>query len=85
MVITSRYVVLSDERKEGLMRLTFHEPTGAIIAGFEDAITVTGFECTYYRQGNLPSEADRKIADLHPSAAGHEERLKAVAKLSPQW
>ena len=59
MVITSRYVALSDERKEGLMRLTFHEASGAIIAGFEDAIT--DFECTYYRQGNLPPQFSPRI------------------------
>ncbi len=54
MVITSHYVALSDERKEGLMRLTFHEPSGAIVAGFEDSIT--DFECTYFRQGSLPPQ-----------------------------
>ncbi|MCX5880371.1 MAG: hypothetical protein NTU74_00675 [Deltaproteobacteria bacterium] len=59
MIITSRYVALSDERKEGLMRLTFHESSGAIIAGFEDAIT--DFECTYYRQGSLPPQFSPRI------------------------
>lgn len=59
MVITSRYVALSDERKEGLMRLTFHEPSGAIIDGFEDSIT--DFECTYYRKSNLPPQFSPRI------------------------
>ena len=59
MIITSRYVALSDERKEGLMRLTFHEPSGAIIEGFDDAIT--DFECMYYRQGNLPPQFSPRI------------------------
>ncbi|MFH0994357.1 MAG: hypothetical protein V1844_02520 [Pseudomonadota bacterium] len=59
MVITSRYVALSDERKEGLMRLTFHEPSGAVIDGFDDAIT--DFECTYYRQGNLPPQFSPRV------------------------
>jgi hypothetical protein len=59
MVITSRYVALSDERKEGLMRLTFHEPSGAIIDGFEDSIT--NFESTYYRKSNLPPQFSPRI------------------------
>ncbi len=60
MVVTCRYVALSDERKEGLTRLTFHEPTGAIIEGFEDA--VADFECIYYRQGSLPPQFSTRIA-----------------------
>jgi hypothetical protein len=59
MVLTSRYIALCDERKEGLMRLTFHEPTGAVIAGFEDS--VTDFECTYFRQSHLPPQFSTRI------------------------
>ena len=89
MVIIGRYVALSDERKEGLMRLTFHESSGAIIEGFEDSIT--DFECTYYRQGSLPPLFSTRIgmslqtalkslrhrieADLAPFVASMRRRL----------
>ena len=89
MVLTSRYIALSDERKEGLMRLTFHEPTGAVIKGFEE--DVTDFECTYFRQGHLPplfsvrmesslqtalkSLQDRIAEDLAPFVASMRRRL----------
>lgn len=89
MVVTSRYIALSDERKEGLMRLTFHEPTGAVIESFESA--VTDFECTYFRQGHLPplfspritiplqtalkSLQDQITADLAPFLASMRRRL----------
>lgn len=59
MVITGRYIALSDERKEGLMRLTFHEPSGAIIENFENSIT--DFECAYFRQGALPPQFSHRI------------------------
>ena len=59
MVITSRYVALSDERKEGLKRLAFHESSGAIVEGFDDSII--DFECTYYRQGHLPPQFSPRI------------------------
>jgi hypothetical protein len=80
MVITSRYVALSDERKEGLMRLTFHESSGAIIAGFEDSIT--DFECTYYRQGNLPPQFSPLIG-LPLQAALHSLQHRIEAELAP--
>ncbi|MGD9974387.1 MAG: hypothetical protein AB7S77_15105 [Desulfatirhabdiaceae bacterium] len=59
MIITCSYVALSDERKEGLTRLTFHEPSGAVVEDFEDA--VTDFECSYYRKGNLPPQFSTRI------------------------
>jgi hypothetical protein len=80
MVITSRYVALSDERKEGLMRLTFHESSGAIIAGFEDSIK--DFECTYYRQGNLPPQFSPLIG-LPLQAALHSLQHRIEAELAP--
>lgn len=76
MVITGRYVALSDERKEGLMRLTFHESSGAIIAGFEDAIT--DFECTYYRQGKLPPQFSPRIGlALQTALKSLQQRIEA--------
>jgi len=73
MIITCSYVALSDERKEGLTRLTFHEPSGAVVEDFED--TVTDFECSYYRKGNLPPQFSTRIGLTLQKAIFHPNRI----------
>ena len=52
MVLTCRYVALSDERKEGLVEVGMHESTGAII---EDLETLwPKFSSEIYTPGKIP-------------------------------
>lgn len=52
MVLINHYVALSDERKEGMVRLTIHEGTGALIPDFEDRLTE--FLITFFDPGKTP-------------------------------
>ena len=52
MVLTCRYVALSDERKEGLVEAGIHEGTGAIIEGLE--LVWPEFRPEFYTPGNVP-------------------------------
>jgi hypothetical protein len=52
MILKSRYVALSDERKEGLVEVGVHENTGAIVEGFETLWT--NFRPQLYVPGKVP-------------------------------
>jgi hypothetical protein len=52
MVLVSHYVALSDERKEGLVRLTVQEETGGLIPDFEAHFPE--FQITFYETGKIP-------------------------------
>jgi hypothetical protein len=52
MVLVSHYVALSDERKEGLVRLTVQEETGGLIPDFEAHLPE--FQVTFFEPGKIP-------------------------------
>ena len=52
MVLISHYVALSDERKEGLVRLTVQEETGGLIPDFETHLPE--FQITFFEPGKIP-------------------------------
>ena len=52
MVFVSHYVALSDERKEGLVRLTVQEETGSLIPEFEAHLPE--FQVTFFKPGRIP-------------------------------
>ena len=52
MMFDSHYVALSDERKEGLVRLTVQEETGSLIPDFEAHLPE--FQITFFEPGNIP-------------------------------
>ncbi len=52
MVLINHYVALSDERKEGLVRLTVQEETGSLIPDFEAHLPE--FQVTYFEVGKIP-------------------------------
>lgn len=52
MVLTCRYVALSDERKEGLVQVGIHEPSGAIVPGLVEAFEDLHPE--YFEPGKTP-------------------------------
>jgi hypothetical protein len=52
MVLICHYVALSDERKEGLVRLAVQEGNGALIPGFEDLLAE--FQITFIKPGGIP-------------------------------
>ena len=52
MVFISHYVALSDERKEGLVRLTAQEETGSLIPGFEAHFPE--FQVIFFEPGKIP-------------------------------
>lgn len=52
MVLISRYVALSDERKEGLVRMTLQEETGSLIPDFEAHLPE--FQVTFFVPGKIP-------------------------------
>ena len=53
IVLTCRYLALSDERKEGLVQIAIHEGSGALIDGFEDL--VEEFRPRFFQPGTVPS------------------------------
>jgi hypothetical protein len=52
MVFISHYVALSDERKEGLVRLTVQEETGVLIPDFE--VRLPELPVHFYEPGKIP-------------------------------
>jgi hypothetical protein len=52
LVLVCHYVALSDERKEGLVRLAVQESNGALIPGFEDRLA--DFQITFFKPGGIP-------------------------------
>lgn len=52
MVLTCRYVALSDERKEGLVQIGVHEGSGAIIAGLD--LVWQEFQPQFFPAGKVP-------------------------------
>ena len=52
MVFVSHYVALSDERKEGLVRLTVQEETGSLIPNFE--AHWPEFQVTFFEPDKIP-------------------------------
>ncbi len=54
MVLVCHYVALSDERKEGLVRVAVNENSGAHVPGFEDLWT--GFHICFYERESAPEQ-----------------------------
>ncbi len=52
MVLTCRYVALSDERKEGLAQVGVHEGSGAVIAGLDQVWSE--FQPQFFAPGRVP-------------------------------
>jgi hypothetical protein len=53
MLLTAHYVALSDERKEGLVRVGIHEASGALIPELEEGLS--NFPLQYFEPGKTPS------------------------------
>lgn len=52
MVLTCRYLALSDERKEGLVQVTIQENSGAMVSTFKERWA--DFQPEFYAQKNIP-------------------------------
>ncbi|MBI4774507.1 MAG: hypothetical protein HY788_10065 [Deltaproteobacteria bacterium] len=79
MVLACHYVALSDERKEGLVRVTVHENTGSIIAGLEQEWA--GFQPQFFAPGSIPPHFPIDLT-LAVSAALKEARVATDQELS---
>ena len=79
MVLTCRYVALSDERKEGLVEVGTHESTGAII---EDLETLwPEFRPEFYTPGKVPPHFSIHLEKAIPNAM-RKARVLAEEKLT---
>jgi hypothetical protein len=76
MVLTCRYVALSDERKEGLLQRGVHEGSGAIIEGFEQAWSE--FQPQFFAPGKVPPhfpvKVEQAVSGAMASARNHIEK-----------
>jgi hypothetical protein len=57
MILVCKYVALSDERKEGLIKTAVNESTGVIVDHFTEAADT--FEVEYYDAGLLPGHFEQ--------------------------
>ncbi len=71
--LVCRYVALSDERKEGLLRITVQEKTGAVVPDFEKALA--RFRLTFHRPEHLPSEFPTEIEGALKAALSSMKEL----------
>ena len=79
MVLISRYVALSDERKEGLVEVGTHEGTGAIIEDFETLWPE--FRPEFYVPGEVPPHFSVHL-EKPISNAMRKARVLAEGKLT---
>lgn len=66
MVLTCRYVALSDERKEGLLQIGVHEGSGAVITGLDRVWS--DFQAQFFAPGKVPSHFPVRLEPAIASA-----------------
>ncbi len=66
MVLTCRYVALSDERKEGLLQFGVHEGSGAVITGLDRVWS--DFQAQFFAPGKVPSHFPVRLEPAIASA-----------------
>lgn len=66
MVLTCRYVALSDERKEGLVQIGVHEGSGAVIAGLDQVWSE--LQTQFFPAGKVPPHFPVRVEDAVGSA-----------------
>lgn len=79
MVMFARYIALSDERKEGLVELSVHENTGAVIEEFETLWPQQ--HPAFYTQSTLPPHFPVHV-DQAVSSALQAARVRAESQLT---
>jgi hypothetical protein len=79
MVLIARYVALSDERKEGLVRVGIHEASGALIPALEEGLS--NFPLQYFEPGQTPSHFPVRLEKTISSAL-QGARVQAESQLA---
>ena len=79
MLLIAHYVALSDERKEGLVRLGIHEASGALIPELEEGLS--NFSLQYFEPGQTPSHFPLRLGKTISSAL-QGARLQAESQLA---
>ena len=81
MILTCRYVALSDERKEGLIQVGMHESTGAIIDDLQNLWKEANPEF-YNQQSKVPQHFRNTPAEQSINVAMQTVRTLAESELS---
>ncbi len=76
MVLYCTYVAMSDERKEGLVRVAIHESSGAVIEGFEQELRHWNLQP--YQTGQVPPHFPVHLKESIQRAMARAEQLVAV-------
>jgi len=79
MVLVCHYLAMSDERKEGLVRMGVHEGTGAVIEDLEDLWPEA--RPAFFPQGKVPPHFPVHLEKAF-SAAMHSARNRTEAELA---
>lgn len=72
-ILYSRYLALSDQRKEGLFEISVHEGTGAVISNFENR--VSQFAIEYPEQNQIPGHFPDDPQNALNAALKHSRHL----------
>ncbi len=79
LLLIAHYVALSDERKEGLVRMGAHEASGALIPELEESLTI--FPVQYFQPGQTPPHFPVRM-EKPISSALRGARVLAESQLS---
>jgi hypothetical protein len=79
LLLIAHYVALSDERKEGLVRMGTHEASGALIPELVESLA--NFPVQYFEPGHTPSHFPVRL-DKTISSALDGARVQAEAQLA---
>jgi hypothetical protein len=79
LLLSAHYVALSDERKEGLVRMGAHEASGALIPELEESLM--NFPVQYFESGHIPPHFPVRLEKTISSAL-HGARVQAEAQLA---
>ena len=79
LLLIAHYVALSDERKEGLVRMGAHEASGALIPELEESLT--NFSVQYFEPGHTPPHFPVRLEKTISSGL-HGARVQAEAQLA---
>jgi len=79
LLLSAHFVALSDERKEGLVRMGVHEASGALIPELEESLK--NFPVQYFEPGHTPPHVPLRLEKTISSAL-HGARAQAEAQLA---
>jgi len=79
LLLSAHFVALSDERKEGLVRMGVHEASGALIPELEESLK--NFPVQYFEPGHTPPHFPLRLEKTISSAL-HGARAQAEAQLA---